>query len=674
MADEEERIKAEKLAAAKKRVAQLQKQKKKANKKASPDTEAPKDTEPIKAPEAAATEETAEIADSPSADAHPAEEKPREDAITETSTEQPTDAEPVAAEPEAQEKRNESTESSTEPMPPAPGSPDPDAEPQPARLDTPRAGHSRAPSLSIQSKMRSSSFRKTSVSQGSHSPSPINLKSPPPSLPPLTGDGDSVHEVFRKQSTRIEDLEKDNKRMENELSETTARWRKTEDQLEDLREASVDAVELREKLKEAEEKVASIESLKEEIASLQRQNSQLQSRSHRNNSSAVPGKSESPPADLVRQLESKSTTIEAMELEISNLRAQINSQSTSNSAHETQLAALEEKVAQGQSALEKSQSELADAKQALTRASEKAVKEGVDKTSTETLIKTLERDIEGLKNEKTEADKKIETLEKKLQAMGNLHKESETRHQTRLRESEKSEKETAVLRKKLASIENENLRLREELDRMKKRDAGGTDDDALDELEDEERQRLERRIRELEGEIFDLRRGVWEERRHELTGQPFSDENPEHSAGDAAANAFDDVDLVGGRPDHARRRSMAHQQQHSSFSTVLSSGFAAFTGGSSPNRARAGSSNPPHPHGPATRGSLELLSEENLEDEFDEAEFRRAQAEEEARKRVEWVREIKRKLRDWNSWRLDLVDSRAGAAGAGVGMGEIFEV
>ncbi|KAJ5761175.1 hypothetical protein N7520_008331 [Penicillium odoratum] len=665
MADEEERIKAEKLAAAKKRVAQLQKQKKKANKKTSPDTDTPKDAETKKSGPAS-TEETPAAEDSQPAE-DPAE-KPQDTA--ETSTEQPADPEPVATEPEEQEKPEESTESPTEPMPPAPGSPDPDAEPQPARLDTPRAGHGRAPSLSIQSKMRSSSFRKNSVSQGSHSP-PVTLKSPPPSLPPLTGDGDSVHEVFRKQSTRIEELERDNKRMENELSDATARWRKTEDQLEDLREASVDGAELKEKLKAAEEKVAGIESLKEEIASLQRQNSQLQSRSHRNNASvSVPGPSESPPADLVRQLESKSATIEAMELEISNLRAQINSHSSSDSAHETQVAALEEKVSQGQSALEKSQRELADTKQALTRASEKAVKEGVDKTSTETLIKSLEREIESLKNEKTEADKKIEMLEKKLQAMGNLHKESETRHQTKLRESEKSEKETAVLRKKIGSIENENLRLREEIDRIKKRDAGGTDDDALDELEDEERQRLERRIRELEGEVFDLRRGVWEEKRHELTGQPF-DENPQYSTGDAA-NAFDDVDLVGGRPDHARRRSMAYQQQHSSFSTVLSSGLAAFTG-NSPNRARAGSSNPPHPH-PATRGSLELLSEENLEDEFDEAEFSRAQAEEEARKRVEWVREIKRKLRDWNSWRLDLVDSRAGAEGAGVGMGEIFEV
>lgn len=411
---------------------------------------------------------------------------------------------------------------------------------------------------------------------------------------------------------------------------------------------------------------------KEEIASLQRQNSQLQSRSNRNNaSSSTPGSSDSPPADLVRQLESKSATIEAMELEISNLRAQVTSQSSSNEAHESQLAALEAKVSDSQTALERAQRELADSKQALTRASEKAVKEGVDKTSTETLIKTLQREIEDLKNEKSESEKKIETFDKKLQAMGNLHKESESRHQARLRESEKIEKETAVVRKKIASIENENLRLREERDRIRKREAGGgADDEALDELEDEERQRLERRIRELEGENFDLRRGAWQEKRQELAGQHYPEEGAE-SVGDAGANAFDDVDLVGGRPDHARRRSMA-TQHHSSFSTVLSSGFAAFTG--SGNRSRAGSSNPPHPHAPATRGSLELLSEENLEDEFDEAEFARAQAEEEARKRVEWMRDIKRKLRDWEKWRLDLVDSRAGAEGAGVGMGEIFEV
>jgi hypothetical protein len=363
-----------------------------------------------------------------------------------------------------------------------------------------------------------------------------------------------------------------------------------------------------------------------------------------------------------------------MELEISNLRAQISTQS----AHETQIAALEEKLSRSESALEKSQRELTDAKTALTRASEKAVKEGVDKTSTETLIKSLQRDIEALKQEKTESEKKIDTLEKKLQAIGNLHKESEARHQTRLRESEKFEKEAAVLKKKLASTENENLRLKEEKEALRKRDAGsgGADDDAIDELEDEERSRLQRRIRELEGENFDLRRGVWREKRQELQeqGHDGEDEYAPEYAHPSAANTFDDVDLIGGSPEHSRRRSMAQrqsQQQHSSLSTVLSSGFAAFTGGY--NRPSSTQSHA-HQHAPGARGSLELLSEENFDDEFDEAEFARAQAEEEARKRVEWVRGIKKQLRDWKGWRLDLVDSRAGAEGAGVGMGEIFEI
>lgn len=70
-----------------------------------------------------------------------------------------------------------------------------------------------------------------------------------------------MHEVFRKQSTKIEELEKENKRLEKEIADATTRWRKTEEQVEDLREASVDSVELREKLKQAEEKVADVELL-----------------------------------------------------------------------------------------------------------------------------------------------------------------------------------------------------------------------------------------------------------------------------------------------------------------------------------------------------------------------------------------------------------------------------
>lgn len=391
------------------------------------------------------------------------------------------------------------------------------------------------------------------------------------------------------------------------------------------------------------------------------------------------GTSDSSPAALLAQLDSKTATIEAMELEISNLTAQVNSQSTSSTSHETQISALEDKLSRSESALERAQRELSDTKHSLTRATEKAVKEGVDKTSTETLVKSLERQVEESNHAKAEAEKKIETLEKKLQALGNLHKESENRNQARLRESEKIEGEAAILRKKLATTENENLRLREERERARKRDVGHTgDEEGLDELEDEERARLERRVRELEGEVFDLTRGVYKEKRHELSGGPDSAQSDHARSPDGGVNNFDDVDLIGGAPgDHSRRRSMAgaksRQQQHSSFSTVLSSGFAAFTGAGGDSRQHY-----PSPGPKQGRGSLDFLSEEveSLDDEeFDEEAFAQARAEEEAKKRVEWVREVKRKLKDWEGWRLDLVDSRAGAEGVlGVGLGEIFEV
>lgn len=245
-------------------MAALQKQKKKANKKASTAADTTKDAE---AKETAPSEEAAATAETPSPDV-PAEDKPQEDTPADTaSPAQPEEPEKPSEKPEPA-KEDVPIESPVEPMPPAPTSPDPDVEAEPAQLNTPRAGHGRQPSLSIQSKMRSSSFRKTSVSQGSVSPSPSTLKSPPQSLPPLTGDGDSVHEVFQKQVTKIGELEKENKRLERELSDATARWRKTEDQLEDLREASVDGAELREQLKKAEEKAASIESLVWRISSV----------------------------------------------------------------------------------------------------------------------------------------------------------------------------------------------------------------------------------------------------------------------------------------------------------------------------------------------------------------------------------------------------------------------
>ena len=346
-----------------------------------------------------------------------------------------------------------------------------------------------------------------------------------------------------------------------------------------------------------------------------------------------------------------------MELEISNLQAQLRSESDRFSSQKEQIAALEEKLSRSEASLEKVQRELSDTKHSLSRAAEKAVKEGVDKTSTETLIKSLERQLQEAQNAKTEADKRIETLEKKLEALGNLHKEMEARNQTRLRERDKFEKDVTMLRRKLVTIENENLKLKEERDRIRRREASATgNDDSLDELEDEERQRLEKRIRDLEGENFDLRRGVWKERKREI-GAGEEKEEFEGPTSAEAGGAFDDVDLSGGLtgPEHARRKSIAQtkQQQHSSLATAISSGFAALTGAGMEQKD----------------GADDFLDD----DEFDEAAFARAQAEEEAKKRVEWAREIKSKLKEWKGWRLDLVETRYGAQNAGIGFGQIFE-
>ena len=229
-----------------------------------------------------------------------------------------------------------------------------------------------------------------------------------------------------------------------------------------------------------------------------------------------------------------------------------------------------------------------------------------------------------------------------------------------------------MLKARLAKVENENLKLREERERRKKRETvGDGGDEGLDELEDEARVRLEKKIRELEGENFDLRRGVWKERRKDL--QPTVAEVDADGTEIQASEGFDEVDLSGHGPG-SRRRSFVtshepqQQQKHSSFSTVLNSGLAAF---------RAATVSPTQQQQQHSRPRQDSLLQEFDDDfgdgdGFDEEEFARAQREEEARKMVEHVREVKRKLKDWQGWRLDLVDVRRG--GGGFGIGEIFEV
>ena len=113
---------------------------------------------------------------------------------------------------------------------------------------TSKPSHGRQPSLSLQSQLRSSSFRRTSVSQGALSPN--GTKSP--EIPVLSPDGGSVNSIYRKQAARLDDLEKENRRLSKDVQEAEKRWRHNEEELEELREASGEVAELKSRAQMAE--------------------------------------------------------------------------------------------------------------------------------------------------------------------------------------------------------------------------------------------------------------------------------------------------------------------------------------------------------------------------------------------------------------------------------------
>ena len=126
--------------------------------------------------------------------------------------------------------------------------------------DTPsKPPHNRQPSLSLQSKMRSSSFRRTSVSHGPLSPTTNGAKSP--TLGISSPDGGTMTDIYKKQAARLDELEKENRRLAKEASEAERRWKSMEAELEELRESSPEVAELRSRAQKADAKDEEINNL-----------------------------------------------------------------------------------------------------------------------------------------------------------------------------------------------------------------------------------------------------------------------------------------------------------------------------------------------------------------------------------------------------------------------------
>ena len=529
-------------------------------------------------------------------------------------------------------------------------SPETDAFPDVSADGQKRSRHpGRQASISLQSKLRSTSFRDTAA--GLQSPGAVSLQ-------------------------RVEELERDNKRLAEEAAEHESRWRRFEEQLEELREEHMGSGN------------KEIEALRTEIEVLKRQ------QRTGSTTSATGGKAsrresganmlEDGGAGLMKDLEAKDSTIADMQLEISRLRSQISSQTEGTSSHDTQISALQASLGSAEGRLKSAENELADTKKALGRASEKSVQDGTERTSKDTKLRALERDLETTTTKLNEANTKTAQLEKKIEAMNKLHREAEARTASKLASVEQTSREIPALRTKIATVEAENARIRE---KHKRAVSGGGADEGLDELEDEGRNKLERRIRELEGQVFDLQRGVWRDQRTAMQPDLAADGSalPSRPSLDNASRiqheeGFDEVDLSGNtstsrRPSaffgnsNASRAATASPPKHSNFTQYLSSGLNAFMAPTSPPPGGEGSGLINRP-----RNDSLLLDDDDAM--FDEAAFARAQQEEEMKKMVAHVREVKRGLGKWKGWRLDLVEVRMseGGDGYGVGAGEIFEV
>ena len=377
---------------------------------------------------------------------------------------------------------------------------------------------------------------------------------------------------------------------------------------------------------------------KSELTALQKQNANLQSanaRPHRRSTS--PGQTPPSPSanvtDLQAQLDSRTTAIESMELEISNLRAELSNSSTASSSHSEQVSALQAKLDRAERAAGAAQRDLVEARKGVDRASERAVAEGTARTSAETAQRAATREAEEAARRADEATKKADTLEKKLGALTTLHREADARR----KDGEKAEREAVELRRRNETLTKENARMRAERTRAGR--GGGQDDDAMDELEEEERVRLETRVRELESQLSEVRNGAWIERRREM---------------EVEEEGFDEVDLKAEGPPKGRRMSSRHGRSGGGgLAGALASGFGALTGAADPGERRE---------------SLSGLMDDD--DDFDENAFRAAR-EDEAKKRVERMKELKRGLEKWKGYRMDLVDVRQNFGG---GLGEIFEI
>ncbi|KAI5309340.1 hypothetical protein KEM55_003474, partial [Ascosphaera atra] len=181
--------------------------------------------------------------------------------------------------------------------------------------------HCRTPSLSQQSDTHSSSFRRSSFSTLVAPAQPLSptlasageVSSPP--FPPLLSSekgGHSAPGLFQKQCQQLEEVGREDKKP---VGEVTANWHHAEEKLEVQQEPDAE-------LEAAQGEAKEFEKLRQEALVLERENKQLQA-AVKNGKGAETSPSATSDAALQGELSCKAATIEAMEVEISNIKVKL---------------------------------------------------------------------------------------------------------------------------------------------------------------------------------------------------------------------------------------------------------------------------------------------------------------------------------------------------------------
>ncbi len=154
----------------------------------------------------------------------------------------PTETEPEASSTaakaeEAEPAASEATET------PKPSSAPVEEDEEPSELPTAKSAHGRKPSVAIESRQRSESFYRSGAA------------GTPTSAAPLSPGEGVTSGVYREQAQRIEELDKENKRLASQNDEYRERFSKAEEELEELREEKGDVAVAVAKGQEAEKLV-----------------------------------------------------------------------------------------------------------------------------------------------------------------------------------------------------------------------------------------------------------------------------------------------------------------------------------------------------------------------------------------------------------------------------------